>query len=700
MSDGGGGLIDSLTYHPSYAERKTSQSALSGEGYRDRRGVPLAGEAPPRERKREEEEEEVRLERVYVPPSHPVHGPVSTVLNPPVLGDPPDAGSTSTQSAAGGCRRGVSFACDVAQRVIVLEMAEAAGLARIDTPADRSPWTATSYGVGEVLLYALEYMSAALERKEGKRQEKNQADQNGVTVLFGIGGSATNDGGLGALQALGLDIFIESPPGDVGKVETKEQGEPSTAVKRLTVPFRGQHLELLHHVELTPRLCALFQPPQSSSSPSSSLPSASSPGGDRGGEGGDGGGGRCWIQNMYLVCDVENPLVGPHGATFTFGPQKCSPVVAGASDMEDAAVGTVKSTAQMEMLKALEAGMSKAARRVVTSSWTAVKHWRCLRAAQSRGEVAKEGEGGGGRSGGSGGGTQTQTQTKEEEELDMTQACEVLLHGPRGGGAGGMSGFFHYLLGTSCLPGADVVAALQGLRNVEPMPWERRNDNEKDNDKDDDHSQQLGVIPRGRADKRTVGHRHTPRGWLFHHPWDTILTGEGSFDAQSIYSRKTVGRLLEMVVEANAWRLVQHFATWIHDQEHCTARPAKKPITTTTTTAAAAVDSAPLLRHVMVICGRCGFSDVRTEGVDALKTMMLKPPLPPHLERWMQTISDTLGGLPLKDVVDKLMPEISVVALTEFYPLQQAMREPYQCVVKSVEQYVTQRGTRTFHSAL
>lgn len=64
----------------------------------------------------------------------------------------------------------------------VIEVAEAAGLAQID-PADRDPWLATSYGVGELIL-------AALER-------------GATQLIIGLGGSATNDAGAGMLTALG-----------------------------------------------------------------------------------------------------------------------------------------------------------------------------------------------------------------------------------------------------------------------------------------------------------------------------------------------------------------------------------------------------------------------------------------------------------------------------------------------------------------
>jgi len=65
----------------------------------------------------------------------------------------------------------------------VVEMAEAAGLRRL--PGGRpAPLTATTYGVGELIL-------AALDR--GVRR-----------VVLGVGGSATTDGGTGMARALGV----------------------------------------------------------------------------------------------------------------------------------------------------------------------------------------------------------------------------------------------------------------------------------------------------------------------------------------------------------------------------------------------------------------------------------------------------------------------------------------------------------------
>lgn len=68
----------------------------------------------------------------------------------------------------------------------IIEMAAAAGLEHI--PADsRDPMRASSYGVGELIRYAL--------------------DAGAKHIVLGLGGSATNDGGAGMLEALGLRLL-------------------------------------------------------------------------------------------------------------------------------------------------------------------------------------------------------------------------------------------------------------------------------------------------------------------------------------------------------------------------------------------------------------------------------------------------------------------------------------------------------------
>jgi len=70
-------------------------------------------------------------------------------------------------------------------RVAAVEFAEAAGLWRVEGGA-YDPWTCTSYGVGELLLSARRLKPAR--------------------ILLLLGGSATQDGGLGLLQALGARL--------------------------------------------------------------------------------------------------------------------------------------------------------------------------------------------------------------------------------------------------------------------------------------------------------------------------------------------------------------------------------------------------------------------------------------------------------------------------------------------------------------
>jgi glycerate kinase len=76
----------------------------------------------------------------------------------------------------------------------LLEMASAAGLGLLDrSPDPETARQATTYGVGELVLAAV--------------------DRGATRVVVGVGGSASTDGGAGALQALGVDL----PPLDVQK---------------------------------------------------------------------------------------------------------------------------------------------------------------------------------------------------------------------------------------------------------------------------------------------------------------------------------------------------------------------------------------------------------------------------------------------------------------------------------------------------
>lgn len=131
-------------------------------------------------------------------------------------------------------------------RRALIEMAAASGLALVE-PGLRAPLAASSYGTGELIGEAL---------AAGARE-----------IVVGLGGSATNDGGAGVLQALGAALR------DAG-------GAP------LTVPVGGGDL---------PRIATLDLAPLQE---------------------------RTAGVDFVVACDVDNPLCGPRGASAVFGPQK------------------------------------------------------------------------------------------------------------------------------------------------------------------------------------------------------------------------------------------------------------------------------------------------------------------------------------------------------------------------------------------
>ena len=126
----------------------------------------------------------------------------------------------------------------------VMEMAEAAGLHRL-APAERNPRHTSTYGVGEMLCHALDH---------GSRH-----------IILGIGGSATNDGGAGVLQALGADLLDEHGA---------------------AIGYGGGSLAQLARADFS-RLDARLQ-----------------------------------HVALEVACDVNNPLCGEKGAAAVFAPQK------------------------------------------------------------------------------------------------------------------------------------------------------------------------------------------------------------------------------------------------------------------------------------------------------------------------------------------------------------------------------------------
>ena len=129
-------------------------------------------------------------------------------------------------------------------KMAVIEMSAAAGITLVPDEK-KNPLFTTTYGVGEMIRDAIE---------KGCRK-----------FVVGIGGSATNDGGIGMLQALGYD-FLNS--------------------KGNAVPYGAKGLEDLAEIRKEYVLPELAQ---------------------------------C---EFKVACDVTNPLCGPLGASAVYGPQK------------------------------------------------------------------------------------------------------------------------------------------------------------------------------------------------------------------------------------------------------------------------------------------------------------------------------------------------------------------------------------------
>lgn len=126
----------------------------------------------------------------------------------------------------------------------VIEMAAASGLPMVP-PSLRNPLNTTSYGTGELIRHALE--------------------QGFDDISIAIGGSATNDGGMGCARALGVRFLDQSGQELEG---------------------RGKDLEKIASINI------------------SGLDS------------------RIKNTKITVMCDVTNPLCGKDGATYTFGRQK------------------------------------------------------------------------------------------------------------------------------------------------------------------------------------------------------------------------------------------------------------------------------------------------------------------------------------------------------------------------------------------
>ena len=168
-----------------------------------------------------------------------------------------------------------------------IEMAKVSGLEMLSRE-ERNPLHTSTYGMGEAIKVAVAH--------------------GATEITLSIGGSATNDGGAGMLQALGYRFFdaegaeIPAPikGGQLGQIASIAPGG-----------FSVQNSGMLQSV---PEVSA-----------------AEGLGADGVVAGGSG------PVRFKVICDVTNPLLGPQGATAVYGPQK---------------------GADVEALKILEAGLA------------------------------------------------------------------------------------------------------------------------------------------------------------------------------------------------------------------------------------------------------------------------------------------------------------------------------------------------------
>ncbi len=123
-----------------------------------------------------------------------------------------------------------------------VELAQVAGLAGLGSAL--RPLTASSHGLGEVIAHAL--------------------DAGATRIVVGIGGSASTDGGVGMVQALGAHVF---------DADGNEVAPGVDVARAATLDLSGLH----------PGLASA---------------------------------------DLVFACDVDNPLTGPTGAAAVYGPQK------------------------------------------------------------------------------------------------------------------------------------------------------------------------------------------------------------------------------------------------------------------------------------------------------------------------------------------------------------------------------------------
>ena len=129
-------------------------------------------------------------------------------------------------------------------KVAIIEMASASGLQLLNDN-QRNPLHTSTYGTGELILDAI---------NKGARK-----------IYLGLGGSSTNDCGLGMVQALGVKIYNE-----LGEI-TRVRGKDLNTIKEIDITGLKKELQQIEFI---------------------------------------------------IICDVNNPLYGENGAAYIYGPQK------------------------------------------------------------------------------------------------------------------------------------------------------------------------------------------------------------------------------------------------------------------------------------------------------------------------------------------------------------------------------------------
>lgn len=130
------------------------------------------------------------------------------------------------------------------RKTAIIEMAAASGIELL-TEKERNPWLTTTFGTGELIKAALDFGCQ--------------------TILIGIGGSATVDGGAGMVQALGVELLDK---------------------KNKSIAKGGKGLAQLNTIN-TDTLDI-----------------------------------RLKGKKIWVACDVKNPLLGENGAAKVYGSQK------------------------------------------------------------------------------------------------------------------------------------------------------------------------------------------------------------------------------------------------------------------------------------------------------------------------------------------------------------------------------------------